>query len=121
MNQSLFYLQWIIFIVYILVFNIGWIYGCRVYAKSKGGVNYATVATTMQMTIVTASFALTDLNKLHLLWITPLLILSSSLNLLLFTIPFIGHLYFAIVRIFARVITFYVIKKPVSKENAGKN
>jgi len=61
MAQFLFYLQWVIFIIYVLVFNIGWIYGCRVYAKSKGGVSYATVATTMLMTIVAIIFATTNL------------------------------------------------------------
>lgn len=100
------YLEWIIYFIYVLFFNLGWVLGCRSYARKNIGVHYGTIATTMLMSITTFIFAFdTSLNKLHLFWITPLLIFSSPVNLILFRIPLIGKIYLFIVKLFGILIT----------------
>lgn len=103
MEQILFYLQWIVFVIYI-IFNIGFIYGCATRARSKGGVNYGTVATTMILTVVTIIFINKDLNKLNLLWVAPLIILTSPLNMIIFLIPVMGNLYLIATKAFLKII-----------------
>ena len=96
-------IEWIIYLIYFIGFNIGWIIGCRV-AATKGGITHATVATTMLMTLISVIFLFADYNKLHLIWITPILILTSSLNMVLFSVPLIGNVYFILTKLFYSVI-----------------
>lgn len=102
-------LQWIVFIVYLIFFNIGWIYGCRHNLKTKGGFSHATGATTMLMTFTSVVFLFSNINKLHLLWLTPFFIfISGSINLKIFSIPYIGKMYLGITLLFTKIITIGV-------------
>lgn len=102
-------LQWLVFVIYILVFNLGWIKGCRHYLKNRGGFMHQTAATTMLMTLTTFIFLLTNINKFHLIWLTPFFIfISGIVNSMIFSIPLIGNLYLWIVLLFARIITIGV-------------
>lgn len=99
-------LQWIVFVLYIMLFNFGWIMGCRYYLKNKGGFMHQTAATTMLMTFTSFIFLLTDANKFNLIWLTPLLIfVSGTVNSIIFSIPIIGNLYLWLTSIFVNIIT----------------
>lgn len=96
---------WFVFVVYVLLFNLGWIVNCRKeFARGKS-VTHATLATTLLMTITTAIFLFSSLNKLHLFWITPLLIFSSPINMIIFQIPLIGMAYLWLVNLFGKIIS----------------
>lgn len=102
-------IQWIVFVIYVIVFNIGWIKGCRDYLKHRGGFMHQTAATTMLMTITSFIFLLPDINKFHLIWLTPFFIfVSGTINSIIFSIPLIGNLYLFLTILFARIITFGV-------------
>ena len=94
--------------IYALLFNLGWIANCRREFAHGRSITHATLATTMLMTVVTIIFLFSDLNKLHLFWITPLLIFSSPINMVIFQIPLVGTIYLSLVNLFGRIISFGV-------------
>lgn len=100
---------WIVFLLYFFFFNIGWIFGLRHYLEHKGGFMYSTAATTMLMTLTSVVFLYSNINKLHLLWLTPFYIfISGILNDIIFSIPIIGILYKLATTLFARIATIGV-------------
>lgn len=109
MNMTVEILQWIIFIIFVGNFNLGWIKGCRDYLKHRGGFMYQTAASTMMMTITTFIFLFSDINKFHLIWLTPFFIfISGTINSMIFSIPIVGNVYFWLTVLFAKTITIGV-------------
>lgn len=103
------FIQWGVYLIHFLFFNIGWIYGCRRHMKQRGGFTYGSAATALLLTIISFIFLFSGINKLHLLWITPLIsYVVSPFNQTLFSIPVLGSLYLAFVKMFASVITIGV-------------
>lgn len=96
--------QWVVFLIHVIFFNVGWVFGCRRYLKTQGGFTYNSASVALLLTVTTVIFLMSDVNKLHLLWITPLI--SFVLPVIdLFSIPIFGKIYLMIVILFSRIIT----------------
>lgn len=102
---------WLVFFIHFFVFNIGWVYGLRVYMKKKGGFTKGTALASLLLTIETLVFLLLNLNKLYMIIVTPLityLLASSGLLQGLFSIPILGSILTLITSIFVSIVTIGV-------------
>ncbi len=80
--------EWIVFGVLCFV-AIGWVFGCWTYYNQGKGISLATVNSTIIFFVLIGwSFHYSGMNKLHLLWLTPLVVILSNLitNFVLFQV-----------------------------------
>lgn len=102
---------WLIFLIHLLVFNVGWVYGLRVYMKTKSGFMKGTALAALLLTIETLIFLFGDVNKLYMLLITPMItyiLASSGLLQGLFSIPLLSNILSIVTKAFVLIVTIGV-------------
>lgn len=95
----------------LLFITITWVYGVRVKPLA-----YPTVLTSLYFLIASIVFSLIGINKIHLLWVIPLIYLSSFLNIVLIQTPIISIPLRIICDIYASILRIGVNKARLDKE-----
>ena len=101
-----FYAGWGLWIL-LLIQAITWFLGCRFYLKTRGGVTPMSLTQSLFFSILTIVFLLSEINKMHIIWLTPTVWMSVHL---LAEIPIIGK-----TRIYADGIFFEFIRNTYGK------
>ncbi len=102
---------WLVFFIHLIVFNIGWVYGLRVYMKNKGGFMKGTALAALLLTLETFIFLFSDISKLYMLLLTPIItyvLASRGLLQDLFSIPILSSILTFITKIFVSIVTIGV-------------
>lgn len=93
---------WIVWgIVAFLAISFAW--GCRSYSKSGQGFQWATGIQTFFYWIIAISFLIFEWNKLHILWIAPILFFSARM-LVLSRVPFLSPIVLFATKMFLGII-----------------
>lgn len=93
---------WIVWgIVAFLAISFAW--GCRSYSKSGQGFQWATGIQTFFYWIIAISFLIFKWNKLHILWIAPILFFSARM-LVLSRVPFLSPIVLFATKMFLGII-----------------
>ena len=99
---------WIIWgIVAFLAISFAW--GCRSYSKSRQGFQWATGVQTFFSWVIAILFLIFEWNKLHMLWIAPILFFSAQL-LVLGRVPLLSPIILFATRMFLGIILIGVEK-----------
>ncbi len=69
----------------LLFITVGWIYGVRVKP-----IIYPTILTSIYFLITLLIFSFSDTNKIHLIWVVPIIFISGFFNVRLLFIPIIS-------------------------------
>src|SRR3989337_3188578 len=72
------FIGWIIWGT-LVFFAINWTFGVIYYLKTKKKVTKATILQTVSFWIIAIVFLLTSWNKLHLIWLVPLIYLAERI------------------------------------------
>lgn len=118
---------WIIWSLLLSV-CVFWSYGCRKYSQSAHGVMWQTITSTLFFWIILIVFLIFDWNKLHILWLAPLVWLLSQF-VILAGIPIITPLIMMILQIFMNLLLIgsgsrinYVQRESINqKDNFSNN
>jgi len=78
-------------------------YGCRKYASTGLGFQWATGVQTLFLWIIAILFLITPINKLHIIWLAPIAWLLSQ-RIALSGIPILSPLVLLVTRIFLGVV-----------------
>jgi hypothetical protein len=89
---------------------LGWAYGCRNLSATGQSVAWGTAVLTLFWWIIAIVFIATPLNKLHIIWLTPVAFALSFLVAPPMGIPMISPIVLLVTRIFLAVITLGVEK-----------
>ncbi len=100
---------WIIWAI-LAFFAISFVFGCRKYAKSGKGFQWATGVQTFFFWTIAILFLIFGWNKLHILWITPVMFFVAQF-LVLGGIPILSPIVLFATKLFLSVILIGV-KKP---------
>jgi len=96
----------------ILIFiTITWAYGVRVKP-----LVYPTVLSSLYFLITAIVFSLTEISKIHLLWVMPLVYLGAFLNITLMQIPIISTLLKIICDIYASILRIGIDKAKIERK-----
>jgi len=95
----------------LLFITITWIYGVRVKPLA-----YPTVLTSLYFLVASIVFSLIGINKIHLLWVIPLVYFSSFLNMVLFQTPIISIPLRIICDIYASILRIGVDRAKQERE-----
>ncbi len=77
--------------------------GCRSYAATGRGFQWATAIQTFFWWLISAVFLVTDLSKLHIMWLLPLAFFSGQF-LALSRVPLLSPMVFLATRVFMALI-----------------
>lgn len=91
-------------------FAISFASGCRSYAKSGQGFQWATGVQTFFLWLIAIIFLIFEWNKLHIIWIAPIAFFSAQF-LVLGSIPILSPIILSATRMFLGIILIG-IKKP---------
>ncbi len=96
----------------ILIFiTITWAYGVRVKP-----LVYSTVLSSLSFLITAIVFSLTEINKIHLLWVIPIVYLGAFLNITLMQIPIISTLLRIICDIYTSILMIGIDKAKLERK-----
>jgi len=123
--MNIFYLLgWLVFLIHLLFFNLGWIVGLRSALKNKGYFTKGTALGALLLTVETFYFLFTDTNKLYILLITPFICFilgGTGLLQTVFSIPFLGSILSGLTQLFTSLVTFGVkVKQNTFQEDFNK-
>lgn len=90
---------------------ISFAWGCRSYAKSRQGFQWATAVQTFFWWIIAIIFLIFGLNKLHILWIAPIAFFSAQF-LAFGSVPILSPIILSATRMFLSII-LVGIEQPV--------
>lgn len=124
MNLIFSYLQWGVFFIHLLVFNLGWIVGLRSALKNKGYFTKGTALGALLLTLETSYFLFTDTNKIWMVLVTPFICFilgGAGLLQLLFSIPVLGSFLSYITQLFVSIVTIGVkVKQNTFQDDFNK-
>jgi len=96
-------LRWVLWGI-VAVISISWAIGCRTYVARNQSLQWGTIASTMLLCTMTVLFIIFDWNKLHILWIAPLIIFVPQF-IILSGIPILSPLLLALSSLFLKILT----------------
>jgi hypothetical protein len=82
---------------------ISFAWGCRSYTKAGIGFQWATGVQTFFLWVIAVLFLILDWNKLHILWLAPILFLTAP-AIALSRVPVLSTIVFYAARAFLRLI-----------------
>lgn len=101
-----FYAGWGLWIL-LLIQTVTWFLGCRFYLETRGGVTPISLTQSLFLSILTIVFLLSEINKMHIIWLAPIMWISVYL---LAEIPVIGK-----ARLYADGIFFRFVKNTYAR------
>lgn len=91
---------WVLWLL-LLLLALSWLRGVRRYVSKGESVSYYTIIQTTFLWVILLTFLFASLNKLHILWVTPLAFFGTYV---LLAIPVLGGAILSISKIFTTIM-----------------